>query len=84
MRESASNKTLLHKCDQPYQLTEANFNQISSNPCRNCDNFCSLLPAPKSLLPTPYSLLPAPCSLCYQLLLSQCVREASALPNRLS
>ncbi|NEQ61979.1 MAG: hypothetical protein F6K53_33030 [Moorea sp. SIO4A1] len=56
LRESASKKTLLHKCDQPYQLTEPNFNQISSNPCRNCDNFCSLLP-------TPYSLLPAPCSL---------------------
>ncbi|WP_293097281.1 hypothetical protein [Moorena sp. SIOASIH] len=29
---------------------------IDSNPFRNGDNFCSLLP-------TPYSLLPAPCSI---------------------
>ncbi|WP_424103280.1 hypothetical protein [Moorena producens] len=40
----------------------------------------SLLRSPCSLLPTPYSQIR--CSLCYQLLLSQCVREASALPNR--
>ncbi|NEO37292.1 MAG: hypothetical protein F6J90_13550 [Moorea sp. SIOASIH] len=34
-----------------------------TNPCRNCDNFCSLFPTPYSLLPTPYSLFPVPCSL---------------------
>ncbi|WAN69774.1 hypothetical protein BJP36_37410 [Moorena producens JHB] len=33
-----------------------------SNPCRNGENFCFLLPTPYSLLPTPYSLLPVACS----------------------
>ncbi|WP_293027770.1 hypothetical protein, partial [Moorena sp. SIO3I8] len=36
---------------------------LYTNPCRNCDNFCSLFPTPYSLLPTPYSLFPVPCSL---------------------
>ncbi|NET82590.1 MAG: hypothetical protein F6J94_11815 [Moorea sp. SIO1F2] len=31
------------------------------DPCRNCDNFCSLLPTPYSLLPVPCSLFPVPC-----------------------
>ncbi|NEO96481.1 MAG: hypothetical protein F6K56_42730 [Moorea sp. SIO3G5] len=29
----------------------------------NCNNFCSLLPAPYSLFPIPYSLFPVPYSL---------------------
>ncbi|WP_293094155.1 hypothetical protein [Moorena sp. SIOASIH] len=31
-----------------------------SNPCRTCENFCSLFPFPYSLLPVPCSLFPFP------------------------
>ncbi|NEO40484.1 MAG: hypothetical protein F6J90_30755 [Moorea sp. SIOASIH] len=34
--------------------------EININPCRNCENFCSLFPTPCSLFPVPCSLFPVP------------------------